>query len=104
MRKDTKHNLLPATLLMVLLFAVSGTALGQSTATLQGTISDIKGAVIPNASVTARNQGTAVERVTQTDSAGSYQLAALPAGVWASAVPATIKARPNTSMCANPAR
>jgi hypothetical protein len=59
---------------------VSSPVLAQSTATLQGTVSDAKGAVIPNATVTVRNKSTSFERSTQTDSAGNYQVAALPVG------------------------
>src|ERR1051325_9095622 len=54
--------------------------LAQSTATIQGTFTDEKGAVIPNASVTVRNKATSFKRTTQTDSNGNYQLAALPVG------------------------
>lgn len=89
MRDDTRHKLLLITFLMALLLGISGTALGQSTATLQGTVSDAKGAVIPNATVTARNQATASERTVQTDEFGSYKMAALPAGLYTVEVQAT---------------
>jgi hypothetical protein len=56
------------------------TVLAQSTATLQGTVTDTKGAVVPNATVTARNKGTSFERTSQTDTEGNYQIAALPVG------------------------
>jgi len=59
---------------------MSVTVLAQSTATLQGTVTDSKGAVVPNATVTARNKGTSFERTTQTDTEGNYQIAALPVG------------------------
>jgi Carboxypeptidase regulatory-like domain len=61
---------------------VSSHALGQSTATVQGTITDSKGAVVPNATVVVRNKATAMERTTQTDSDGNYQVAALPVGTY----------------------
>ncbi len=61
---------------------VSSPVLAQSTATLQGTVSDSKGAVVPNATVTVRNRSTAFERVTQTDTDGNYQVAALPVGTY----------------------
>ena len=61
---------------------VSSPVLAQSTATLQGTVSDAKGAVVPNATVTVRNRSTAFERVTQTDRDGNYQVAALPVGTY----------------------
>ncbi len=68
--------------LLVAGLLVSSPVLAQSTATLQGTVSDAKGALIPNATVTVRNRSTSFERVTQTDSDGNYQVAALPVGVY----------------------
>ncbi|HEY8411032.1 MAG TPA: carboxypeptidase-like regulatory domain-containing protein, partial [Pyrinomonadaceae bacterium] len=59
---------------------VSSPVMAQSTATLQGTVTDSKGAVIPNATVTVRNKATSTERTAQTDSDGNYQVAALPVG------------------------
>jgi hypothetical protein len=59
---------------------VSSPVVAQSTATLQGTVTDSKGAVIPNATVTVRNKATSTERTVQTDSDGNYQVAALPVG------------------------
>ena len=52
----------------------------QSSSAIQGTVTDSAGAVVPNAKVTVRNTGTGLERVTQTDSAGSYSVPSLPAG------------------------
>ena len=75
------HAFFPFLLLVAALLATSP-ALAQSTATLQGTVSDAKGAVLPNATVLARNRGTASERTTQTDSDGNYQFAALPVGLY----------------------
>ena len=60
--------------------SMSVTVLAQSTATLQGTVTDTKGAVVPNATVTALNKGTSFERTSQTDTEGNYQIAALPVG------------------------
>ena len=68
-------------LMLVAAFATSS-ALAQSTATVQGTVTDTKGAVIPNATVVVRNRNTSTERTTQTDSDGNYQVAALPVGVY----------------------
>jgi len=64
--------------LIVLLFGIS--ALAQSTATLKGTVTDQKGAVVPGATVTVRNQATDVERTSQTDTDGNFQIASLPVG------------------------
>src|SRR6185295_975883 len=57
-------------------------AVAQSTSSLQGTVTDEKGGVVPNATILVRNQGTAIERTTHSDEAGNYQVAALPAGTY----------------------
>jgi hypothetical protein len=67
---------------LMLLTALPSSALAQSTATVQGTVTDSKGAVLPNATVIVRNRSTSAERTTQTDSDGNYQVAALPVGVY----------------------
>ena len=69
-------------LLLVAALLATSPALAQSTATLQGTVSDSKGALLPHATVVARNRGTASERTTQTDTNGNYQFAALPVGLY----------------------
>ncbi len=69
-------------LMLVAALLATSTALGQSTATIQGTVTDSKGAVLPNATVVVRNKNTATERTTQTDSDGNYQVAALPVGLY----------------------
>ncbi|HEX7332727.1 MAG TPA: carboxypeptidase regulatory-like domain-containing protein [Pyrinomonadaceae bacterium] len=74
-------RIVPFLLLVAALLATSP-ALAQSTATLQGTVNDAKGAVLPNATVVVRNRSTASERTTQTDSDGNYLVAALPPGVY----------------------
>lgn len=66
--------------LLVAGLLVSSPVLAQSTATIQGTVTDVKGAVIPNATVTVKNKATSFERTTQTDNDGNYQIAALPVG------------------------
>ncbi|HEX6043086.1 MAG TPA: TonB-dependent receptor [Pyrinomonadaceae bacterium] len=73
--------LFPVLMLVAALLATPS-ALGQSTAVLQGTVTDAKGAVLPNATVTVRNRATSAERTTQTDDNGNYQVAALPIGVY----------------------
>ena len=68
--------------MLVAALLATSTALAQSTATLQGTVTDSKGAVVPNATVLARNRSTSSERTTQTDNEGNYQFAALPVGIY----------------------
>ena len=76
-------------LLLVAALLATPPVLAQSTAVLQGTVTDSKGAVLPNATVTARNRNTSSERTTQTDSEGNYQFAALPVGVYSIEVKVT---------------
>jgi hypothetical protein len=75
--------------LMLLLFAIGGQALGQSTALLGGSVTDDTGAGIPNARVTATNQTTGVTSASQTDRTGAYLFPALPIGVYRIEVSAT---------------
>jgi hypothetical protein len=56
--------------------------LAQSTATLQGLVTDPQGAVVPNARVTVRSQSIGIERTAQTDTEGNYQVASLQPGVY----------------------
>ena len=67
---------------LVLLCASNAPISAQSTASLQGTVTDPSGALVAGAKIKVRNQGTGVERVTETDGSGSYLVAALPVGVY----------------------
>ncbi len=68
--------------LLSLLSGLDSTALAQSTASLSGMVTDASGAVVPNAAVTATNQGTGVASVTQVDNSGAYLFPALPIGMY----------------------
>jgi carboxypeptidase family protein len=50
--------------------------------TILGTVTDVNGAAIPEAAVTARNFATGLERATVTDSAGNYAIPELPVGAY----------------------
>jgi hypothetical protein len=67
---------------LVVLFGVSTTVLGQSTATLQGVVTDASNAVVPGATVVVRNQNTGVEHTTKTDQSGGYLVLGLLPGVY----------------------
>src|SRR5467141_606974 len=70
-------------LLLALLFTCfTPAALAQSTASLNGTVTDATGAAVPNAKVVATNQATGVESATQTDTAGTYLFPSLPIGIY----------------------
>lgn len=61
----------------------TGIAFGQAQATaadLTGTVVDPNGAVVPGATVTARNLGTSITRTVTSGGDGVYQLIALPPG------------------------
>jgi hypothetical protein len=65
-----------------LFLTISVSVRAQSTAVLRGTVTDPAGAIIPNATITVRDLATSLERTTQTDSEGNYQIAALPVGTY----------------------
>jgi outer membrane receptor protein involved in Fe transport len=67
---------------LVFTLLLTASALAQSTAAVQGTVTDASGAVVPNATVTVRNQSTGEERTTVTDSAGIYQVPSLQPGTY----------------------
>src|SRR5205807_7484708 len=73
---------------VIALVCFGSISMAQSTATLQGTVKDEKGSVVPGAKVTARHQATGIERTAQTDSDGNYQIAALPVGTYSVSVEA----------------
>jgi hypothetical protein len=73
----------PAALLPIVLgfvLASSVPARAQSTATLQGTITDAQNAIMPGVSIVIRNDATGIERTALTDAAGQYVAASLAPG------------------------
>jgi hypothetical protein len=62
--------------------ALGGLAHAQSTASLNGTVTDPTGAAVPNARVVATNQATGVGSATQTDAAGAYLFPSLQIGTY----------------------
>jgi hypothetical protein len=68
-----------AVVLSLLLMAIP--ALAQlPTGTILGTVNDSSGAVVPGATITAKNVDTGFTRTVSTDSGGSYRISALPVG------------------------
>jgi len=78
----SRHAVRGAALLAAVLMLLAAPVAAQSTATLQGTVTDAQGAAVPGVTVTARNAATGVERSTVSDARGYYQLASLPVGVF----------------------
>src|ERR1700720_2692717 len=68
--------------LFLFCFALCGIAQAQSTASLNGTVTDSTGAAVPNAKVTATNQATGLGSITQTDNSGAYSFPSLPIGIY----------------------
>jgi hypothetical protein len=66
--------------LLVLIFAA--TAFAQTTASIQGSVTDQSGAAISGAKVTVKNTALGIERTTQTNSSGTYEVPALPPGIY----------------------
>ena len=66
----------------LLCFTACPVLLAQSSGTFNGRIVDQAGAVVPEATVTARNTGTGVTRTTTTNSDGLYTLPALEPGAY----------------------
>lgn len=67
---------------VALLFALSSAALAQSTATLQGLVTDTSNAAVPGATVLIHNQNTGVDVTTKTDQTGDYVMPGLLPGVY----------------------
>jgi len=67
---------------VVFLFALNTVARAQSTATLQGAVTDTSNAAVPGAKVVVHNQNTGVDRTTQTDQSGGYLVSGLLPGVY----------------------
>jgi len=74
-------RLLVALLVVVsVLMIVLRTEAQTTTGTIVGTVLDAQGAVIPNASISARNRETALERTATSDASGEFTIASVPAG------------------------
>jgi Carboxypeptidase regulatory-like domain/TonB dependent receptor len=73
------------------LFAVAGLAFAQvgGTGSIQGTVADPSGALVTNATVTAKNIATGIETSRKTTDAGFFVLPLLPAGEYTVTVAAT---------------
>jgi hypothetical protein len=71
-----------ALILACLFLAASPLAAQTTTSTIEGTVTDSTGAVLPGAEVTVRGVTVAAERQTTTDVKGVYRVTALPAGTY----------------------
>src|SRR5438045_4489555 len=81
--KSSLRNAFVSVFFSALLFCVSvAPAMAQSTASLNGTVTDPSGAAVPNAKVAVTNAATGIASTTQTDSAGAYLFPSLPIGTY----------------------
>ena len=76
-----RQRLLFTSALLVVL-GLASPAWAQYSSTLEGTVSDQSGAVVPGATVTTSNEATGVTQHVLTTSAGYYRIPALPGGVY----------------------
>jgi len=67
---------------IAVLMVLAASAAAQTTSTIEGTVRDASGAVIPGAEVNVRGERLSAERRATTDARGVYRLAALPAGTY----------------------
>lgn len=79
-----RNRMLLLFLTVALLCSVTGSLFAQvtATATLQGTVTDQSGAVVPGAEVTISEASTGLQRMEKSNSAGVYVFSLLPAGVY----------------------
>jgi hypothetical protein len=69
-----------AVLLLTIVFATSALAQLSGKGTIRGTVTDKSGAVVPGATVTAKNVDTNVPTTTTTTSSGDYEISTLNPG------------------------
>jgi hypothetical protein len=74
--------------LFLLLLTISGHAQVAGTGTIQGTVQDPTGALIPNATVTLTDVATHVKRVAQSDSGGTYTFPNISIGTYDASISA----------------
>ena len=67
---------------IAVLLVLAASAAAQTTSTIEGTVSDASGAVIPGAEVNVRGETISAERRAATDAKGFYRVTALPAGIY----------------------
>ena len=80
-----KHKLVSFALLWLAAFALCEAALGQAvtaSGSLQGTVVDSQGAVVPNAAITLTENATGGVRSTATNDSGNYRFDVLPPGIY----------------------
>ncbi len=72
------HSFLAVSFALMLVMLGVGPAAAQSTARIEGIVTDVSGAAVPGVSVTATNLGTNASRTAVTDRDGAYTITPLP--------------------------
>ena len=86
------RRIMPAALIVLLSVGAILAQAQASTADLRGLVTDPNGAVVPGATVTAKNSATGISRTVTANDEGTYQIFALPPGEYeVSAVALTFK-------------
>src|SRR5712691_6976 len=80
MRRTITHRLALVPLVIGAVLAAAAPVRAQSTATVQGTVTDTQNAIMPGVSITIRNSATGLERTVTTGSTGEYVAASLQPG------------------------
>jgi hypothetical protein len=78
----SKQSFKIAALLAVISLVLPGLARAQASASINGTVTDASGAVVPQAEVTAVNEATSATRSAQTSGSGTYSLPNLIPGAY----------------------
>ena len=68
--------------IVAVLMSIVGSSAFCQTGSLQGTVKDAAGAVIPDAAVTIQNDATSSSRNTFTSESGAYSISSLPPGTY----------------------
>jgi hypothetical protein len=79
---STPRSLSRMLLLILVLIGLAAPMRGQTTASIQGTVTDRSGAAVTGAKIIVKNQALGIERTTQTNSSGDYEVPALPPGTY----------------------
>jgi hypothetical protein len=79
-RPDNSRLLFSLLLVVSVLLIAPRTHAQTVTGTIVGTVLDAQGAVIPNATITARNRETGLERTAMSESAGEFTVASVTPG------------------------
>jgi hypothetical protein len=80
---STRDFAIRVVLFLTALWLLAGTARAQTVnGAFHGTVSDTSGAVLPGATVEAKNTGTNLSRQATADSTGFYTIVSLPPGVY----------------------